>query len=361
VDINGDGRYDVAYAGDNLGNMWKFDLTDADPGLWTVAFSGAPLFTAQGPKTLGGARDQVQPISAAPAVRSNDRYRDATSGGGTVPVRGMMVSFGTGRNVDKDDADSKYVQTLYSVLDNTRYSNVGSPPTTNKRLKVASPGGSCPDGADCVPVPKALGTGVTGVANLAKQTINTGGTIDATENLSNTAWTSRNGWYADLPATSERLLRPAQFYDASNILAVYTQVPPKGTTAGGVSASVESCDGVSAVAGQEYLTLINIMDGKRPSVQLMDINGDERYNSGDGGASRMALGAGPHTLTGRVTEINQCPPGATDPRCSDPDPNKRPKPRKGCTLSSISAATGERQELACLPEQSLRPSWRQLQ
>src|SRR5258708_21873257 len=26
VDINGDGRPDVAYAGDNLGNLWKFDI-----------------------------------------------------------------------------------------------------------------------------------------------------------------------------------------------------------------------------------------------------------------------------------------------------------------------------------------------
>ncbi|RYH53687.1 MAG: pilus assembly protein PilC, partial [Alcaligenaceae bacterium] len=30
VDINGDGLVDVVYAGDNLGNMWKFDLTSYD-------------------------------------------------------------------------------------------------------------------------------------------------------------------------------------------------------------------------------------------------------------------------------------------------------------------------------------------
>ena len=56
VDINGDGRPDVAYAGDNLGNLWKFDLTNVSDASWGVAFSGQPLFTAKGPASLGSAR-----------------------------------------------------------------------------------------------------------------------------------------------------------------------------------------------------------------------------------------------------------------------------------------------------------------
>ncbi|MBX9831799.1 MAG: pilus assembly protein PilC, partial [Burkholderiaceae bacterium] len=47
VDVNGDGRIDIAYAGDNRGNLWKFDLTSATPGDWKVAFGGSPLFTAR--------------------------------------------------------------------------------------------------------------------------------------------------------------------------------------------------------------------------------------------------------------------------------------------------------------------------
>lgn len=46
VDINRDGRSDVAYAGDIQGNLWKFDLTHPDSSRWVVAFDGHPLFTA---------------------------------------------------------------------------------------------------------------------------------------------------------------------------------------------------------------------------------------------------------------------------------------------------------------------------
>jgi len=38
VDLNGDGKTDVVYAGDNLGNLWKFDLTSASESDWKVAF-----------------------------------------------------------------------------------------------------------------------------------------------------------------------------------------------------------------------------------------------------------------------------------------------------------------------------------
>ena len=70
-----------------------------------------------------------------------------------------MVAFGTGRNVTDDDTKSVQVQTLYSVLDNTRYREVTTP--KGIRLEVHPGGGSCPNGSDCVPSPEALGVGVT--------------------------------------------------------------------------------------------------------------------------------------------------------------------------------------------------------
>ena len=171
VDLNGDGRVDIAYAGDNLGNLWKFDLTSATASNWAVAFGGAPLFTASGPAALNGTtRPKVQPISTPPTVRANDRMKTVGTGTNAKNVRvgGMMVAFGTGRNVGRTDPESVDVQTLYSVLDNTRYREVGT--GAAKRLEVHPGGGSCPNGADCVPTPAALGAGVT-TAKLAQQVV----------------------------------------------------------------------------------------------------------------------------------------------------------------------------------------------
>ncbi len=277
VDLNGDDRMDIAYAGDNLGNLWKFDLTSYDASEWGVAFSGAPLFTATGPAALDNpGRTLPQPITVAPTVRANDRMMTVGTGDAakTVAVGGMMVAFGTGRNVARTDAENGNVQTLYSVLDNARYRYRSS--STPKRLEI-HPGNSCSSGtANCVPVPApaALGTGVD-AANLVAQTISqvTGQdyaslTTNKPLNLSN--WAVKNGWYLDFPMVSERLLKPIDFYDGTNILTVYSQVPAKGAD---IDPNVETCDAGSVDEERQYRTFINIMDGAAPSVQLMTFTG----------------------------------------------------------------------------------------
>lgn len=348
VDINGDGRPDVAYAGDNLGNLWKFDLTNVSDASWGVAFSGQPLFTAKGPASLGSTRTIIQPITAAPTVRANDRTKIVGSGASakTVSVGGMMVAFGTGRNVTKADENDADVQTLYSVLDNTRYRIVDT--AKGKRLEVHPGGGTCPDGSDCVPAPTALGDGVVN-AKLAAQKITAVGStyakVDATDELKKETWANYNGWYLDLPAVGERLLKPLEFYDGSNILAMYSQVPAKGTD---VDPNVESCESSTVDEERQYLTLINIMDGKRPTVQLMDYDGNGKFytppESGpnpcptcgdDKSVSRQQVTKGPHTLI-------------------------RKEGGSGSCLNVDIDAKNNKTPYACMPEQSLRPSWRQL-
>lgn len=331
VDINGDGMPDVAYAGDNRGNMWKFDLTSTNDSNWNTAFNGQPLFTAQGPASLGSARTIAQPITVAPTVRANDRKMTVGSGNDqkTLPVGGMMVSFGTGRNVTKLDESDRNVQTLYSVLDNTRYKLVDG------RLQIhAGESGCSATAGDCIVAPKALGVGVSN-AKLAEQVITdldngdfgTVSSKNADSTLNASTWVGFNGWYMDLPAVGERLLKNMEFYDGSNILAVYSQVPAKGTD---VDPNVESCDSSSVDEERQYRTLINIMDGKRPSVQLVDKNGDGLYGALDVNVSRRKVTKGSHTL---ITKKN---------RVTDLD-NKNNK-----------------ELLARMPEQSLRPSWRQV-
>jgi len=61
IDFNGDGKVDVAYAGDLLGQLWKFDLSSPLASGWRVAPPGGALFTAQ------DAQGQRQPILSVPA------------------------------------------------------------------------------------------------------------------------------------------------------------------------------------------------------------------------------------------------------------------------------------------------------
>lgn len=335
VDLNGDGLPDIAYAGDNLGNMWKFDLASADASNWGVAFSGRPLFTAQGPASLNSTRTLVQSITAPPTVRANDRKMTIGTGNDkkTIAVGGMMVAFGTGRNATKADENNRNVQTIYSVLDNTRYNLITT--SLGPRVQVNSGNTSCttPNGT-CIPVPTALGTGVT-AAKLAQQSItelSNGdfGAVGASNDdnkLTTSTWANYNGWYLDLPAVGERQLKPMEFYDGSNILAIYSQVPAKGTD---VDPNVESCESTTVDGERQYRTFINIMDGLRPSVQIVDKNNDGLYNSLDLNVSRVKVSKGSHTLIAQKNKI------------ADID------------------TKNDKEMLARMPEQSLRPSWRQL-
>jgi Tfp pilus tip-associated adhesin PilY1 len=110
IDVNQDGLVDFAFAGDLLGNMWKFDLRDNSISNWTVAYntqadgSGMPqpLFQA---KNQAGFR---QPITTRPDV-----MRQCRAG-----LDGYLVLFGTGRYLGLDDfADADAIQSLYGIWD----------------------------------------------------------------------------------------------------------------------------------------------------------------------------------------------------------------------------------------------------
>jgi type IV pilus assembly protein PilY1 len=92
----------AAYAGDLHGNLWKFDLSNADPDLWTVAFSGSPLFTATDNAGV------AQPITAPPQI-------------GRHPNGGYMLYFGTGTFFQTGDnfVSSPQEQSFYGIWDKT--------------------------------------------------------------------------------------------------------------------------------------------------------------------------------------------------------------------------------------------------
>ncbi|WP_347483898.1 PilC/PilY family type IV pilus protein [Vandammella animalimorsus] len=322
MDINGDDQPDVIYAGDLKGNLWKFDVTSNSPNDWGVAFGGQPLFTAC-ERTAGG---QVvspcvrQPITVAPTVRAHPNGN------------GVLVAFGTGRNLTMVDRSDTEQQAIYSVLDNTRYKlrNTGS------NLLEVHPGGT--QGNATIPAPQALPATTVLISQAVTPAVQTGTGASVGTNFWATShnvvdWNNpqTKGWFLNLPESGERLLETMPFYDGSNILAVNSQVPARGSA----DLLDETCTAVPE-SGERYLTLLNIVSGLPPSVQLMDLDGDGFYNASDNNVSRMSLLPDSMTAikTGRHTLVTSAGGGQ-----SVPQENK----------------------LALMPIQALRPSWRQLQ
>ncbi|QIB50898.1 pilus assembly protein [Pseudomonas sp. OIL-1] len=91
---DGSGNYSV-FAGDLHGQLWKFDLSDADSTDWSIAHGGVPLFTA----------NANQPITVRPQVH---RSADAN---------GSLVFFGTGKLMEQADLTDTSLQSFYAVLD----------------------------------------------------------------------------------------------------------------------------------------------------------------------------------------------------------------------------------------------------
>ncbi|ENS5695320.1 pilus assembly/adherence protein PilC [Neisseria gonorrhoeae] len=90
VDKDLDGIVDIAYAGDRGGNMYRFDLSNSDPGKWSVStiFEG------------------TKPITSAPAV---SRLADK-----------RVVIFGTGSDLTEDDVLNTGEQYIYGIFDDDK-------------------------------------------------------------------------------------------------------------------------------------------------------------------------------------------------------------------------------------------------
>ncbi|MDD2545047.1 MAG: PilC/PilY family type IV pilus protein [Burkholderiaceae bacterium] len=306
VDINRDGKPDVVYAGDLKGNLWKFDIAHSDASQWGVAFAGQPLFQA-----LDTSKSPAVPqsITTAPIVQMNDRG-----------VNGLMVSFGTGKNFTEADRTDTSRQTLYSVLDNSVYKKGST------------------DSTLAVDTSKGNPTRISGLGELVEQTVNTTAVAGTGTSTGRNFWTvsqnsvsytsptdAKKGWYLHFPVGGERLLETLSFYDNSNILEVVSEVP-----ASGGSLLEESC-APSLEQARKYRTLLNIMDGKRPSVQIMNTNGDTVFSAvDDKNTSRMEASFKEVRVLSGAIQIR-------------------------------TGSDGKKDLLATLPDRPVRPSWRQFQ
>jgi type IV pilus assembly protein PilY1 len=107
VDTNDDKKVDAIYAGDLLGNLWKFDVSSSSSSNWTVANNGAPLFIACSDSANCNATRQ--PITAKPQVGNV----------GLQQPDGVMVYFGTGKYFEDIDntVTNAQTQTFYGIWD----------------------------------------------------------------------------------------------------------------------------------------------------------------------------------------------------------------------------------------------------
>ncbi len=87
-DSDGDGMVDVAYAGDLLGNMWRFDISIPSSPVATLLYSSGT----------------TKPITTPPVVFSH-------------LLGGNMVLFGTGKYLELTDNSTTATQTIYGIRD----------------------------------------------------------------------------------------------------------------------------------------------------------------------------------------------------------------------------------------------------
>ncbi|MDP2325690.1 MAG: PilC/PilY family type IV pilus protein, partial [Gammaproteobacteria bacterium] len=234
MDVNGDGKIDVAYAGDLKGNLWKFDLTSG-AGAWAVAFVSQPFFVAKNPS---GVR---QPIMTAPYAMMH-------------PSGGVMLAVGTGRNVTTTDPASVGTDTVWGIWDDSVIVQTASTVTiTNSTTGVIN---------------SAAGT--TRPTSLVQQTNSATPYTDSDGKLfydvsRNTVLysgtTPKRGWYMDWPIGGLRTLHNPSLFSGERIL-VQSTIPQSGSGMTG-----ETCN-PTALPEKTFISVFNIFTGNPSKSQV---------------------------------------------------------------------------------------------
>ena len=196
ADLDGDHITDYVYAGDLLGNVWRFDLTSTNPSNWAVGSS--PLFTVS----------PAQPITTKLLLAIVPQ---------TTGLPRLMVDFGTGRKIPlTNTTPQSYItgqQNLYGIWDWNMASWNSQAGSTAQLASLTAP--------------QTVST-----STLATQTFSSpsAGIRDVTANnvcwAGSTTCTSGNtqfGWILSLPGTNEQVVfNPLLYQDA---IVVNTTIP----------------------------------------------------------------------------------------------------------------------------------------
>ena len=255
-DSNGDKIIDTVYAGDLLGNMWKFDLSATTTGSWGVGNGGTPAFIATNQS------GQVQPITSQPAVMP------LTTG---IPSGGVMLYFGTGRYLTSTDPNNTDVQSFYGVWDN------GAGIVSRNQLQMQS---------------------------IVDETNEFG--FDIRETSSNTVdWTSQRGWYMDLVVPSVTASGPGGERVISRPLVRYDRV---------IFVTIIPTTDPCIPGGFSWIMELDLLTGGRTQLSAFDFNNDGLYNdmdklasgnNGNGVKSNVGITKTPTWLENSETAIKE--------------------------------------------------------
>lgn len=228
VDVDGDRIVDHAYAGDLLGNLWKFDLRSTDYRQWDFAFkksNGAPdpLFVATDSNSAGG---NVQPITVRPEVARGPYGA------------GVMVLFGTGKFLETTDKDVPATtppkQSFYGLVDRNTY-------TASDRI-VRS--------------------------NLVQQTITAQATTPRRTRTTSMNGSNGNGFYLDLAYdTSTNGERAVTDPLVRGDRVIFTTLIPNN----------QQCD----FGGRSWLMVLDLLSGARLQDAQLDSDGDGDIDGND--------------------------------------------------------------------------------
>jgi len=294
ADLDSDNTADYVYAGDLQGNVWRFDLTNANPTLWVA--SATPIFT-----TPAG-----QPITTQLIVASVP----ATTG----PPR-IMIDFGTGQQMPFTNTSaaiySSGAQALYGIWD----WNLGGATGWNSKGSTQY--------ASLTPPQTITASGPS--ANLQTQTITTTG-IDrsvsanpicfkgSTTCLGGAAANNQFGWTLPLTVTTGTLAAPAVAEQVIfnpilelGIFIVNTTIPPtnspttcSSTTTTGFTMAISPTTGGSFSA--------SVFADSTGSFNNLNISGVEWNGTGSG---EVVTSGGTGVVGSKVYYVTQTSSGGT--------------------------------------------------
>ncbi|WP_342653714.1 PilC/PilY family type IV pilus protein [Pseudomonas sp. F3-2] len=228
LDANADGIADYVYAGDLLGNLWRFDLigssltANATAASFKVAFANKPLYTATTSDTSGAAQ---QSITAAPAVVAHPS------------AEGTIVIFGTGRYFTSADKTSTDLQTLYGIWDKQ-----------TAGLAAASTPALARSSLQQQTITSQVNNAVFGSATNTIRLVSTNG-VD---------WSTKSGWYLNLAVGNsllgERLVDPLSI--SGSVLFASTRTPVTDVCSPGVAGWEYGLD--PTTGGRTTFTVFNL-------------------------------------------------------------------------------------------------------
>lgn len=228
VDIDGDQIVDYVYAGDLLGNLWKFDLRNTTPTNWKTTAS--ILFTAQS-VSVGD-----QPITSAPIARFHPNGA----------LAGILIYFGSGKFLEPNDnsATNQVTQSFYAIWDKLDGTTVTKSQLLQQQILNE--------------ISQSFGTNTVQLRQVSNYGIN---------------WQTPNqnlGWYIDLQAINNASnLGERQISQAilrSNNVIFSTMLPSPS---------------VCAVGGSSWLMELNADTGGTPIVAPFDLNRDGLFDNMD--------------------------------------------------------------------------------